>query len=228
MVPIEPPPSRFLLPDPWTAGADDVVALGGDLEPGTVLQAYRKGMFPMHIPDGSLAWWSPWRRGVLPLDGLVVSRSLRRSVRRYTVTIDAAFERVIDGCANPDRPHGWITPAIIQAYRNLHELGWVHSVECWDEHGALAGGLYGVAIGAMFCGESMFHTRRDASKVALVSLVELMRSRGGRLLDVQWVTPHLASLGAVEVSRHRYLEEVADALAASKSWLSDSAAGEPG
>lgn len=211
--PIEPPPSRWDLPDPRTAGTDDVVAVGGDLEPGTVLQAYRKGMFPMHLPDGRLAWWSPWRRGILPLQGMRVTRSLRKSARRFEVTVDSAFEQVIDGCADPSRPHGWITPEIRRAYSALHRLGWVHSVETWNQDGSLAGGLYGVALGGAFFGESMFHRVRDASKVALLGLVEGLAEHGGSLLDVQWATDHLVSLGAVEVSRDRYLELLEEALA---------------
>lgn len=209
--PVEPPPSRFVLPDPASAGPDDVVAVGGDLEPGTVLQAYRKGMFPMHLPDGLLAWWSPWNRGVLRLDGLRVSRSLRRSVRRYRVTGDRCFEQVVAACADPRRPHGWITDEIRHTYTELHRLGWAHSVETWagDE---LVGGLYGLAIGGLFAGESMFHHRTDASKVALVHLVDRMKTGGASLLDVQWSSPHLESLGSVEVSRAEYLTRLSDAI----------------
>ena len=148
-----------------------------------------------------MAWWSPDPRGVLPLDGSAASRSLRRSTRRYEVRVDTAFADVVDACADPGRPGGWITDDIRAAYVSLHELGWAHSVEAWDDDG-LAGGLYGVAIGGLFAGESMFHRRTDASKVALVGLVELLTADGDarRLLDVQWATTHLASLGAVEVA----------------------------
>jgi leucyl/phenylalanyl-tRNA--protein transferase len=166
---------------------------------------------------GPLGWWSPDPRGILPLDGLHVSRSLRRSVRRFEVRVDTAFEEVMRGCADPKRPHGWIDRKFIAAYTGLHELGWAHSVETWsiDASGrdALVGGLYGVAIGGLFAAESKFHRATDASKVAVVGLVELMRAGGGVLLDVQWTTPHLESLGAVEVPRARYLELVADAVA---------------
>jgi len=188
------------------ADADGVVGTGADLEPGTILAAYRNGMFPM--PYGSvLAWWSPDPRAILPLDGMRISRSLRRSQRRYEVRIDTAFEQVIDGCADLRRPSGWISPEIWAAYMRLHQLGWAHSVEAWSvEDHTLAGGLYGVAVGGLFAGESMFHRQRDASKVALIGLVEHMRSRAMTLLDVQWCTPHLASLGAVEIPRTRYLE----------------------
>lgn len=203
------------------AGPDDVVALGGDLQPGTLLQAYRKGLFPMHLSDGPLAWWSPWRRGIIPLEGLVVSRSLRKAVTRYTTTVDRAFEDVVAGCADPRRPHGWITSDIRDAYVRLHRLGWAHSVETWDSAGDLVGGLYGVAIGGLFAGESMFHRATDASKVALVSLVERMRGAGATLLDVQWATEHLATLGAVEVGRLDYLHLLADAVGVNPTGLWD-------
>jgi leucyl/phenylalanyl-tRNA--protein transferase len=137
---------------------------------------------------------------------LRISRSLRRSCRRFEIRVDTAFDRVIDACADRRRRGAWIDRNITRAYRHLHQLGWVHSVEAWDPTGRLAGGLYGVAIGGLFAGESMFHWQTDASKVALVGLVQILRDAGapGRLLDVQWATPHLASLGAVEVSRAEY------------------------
>jgi len=191
-----------------------VVGVGADLEPGTLLSAYRSGVFPMPVEAGGdelLVWWSPDPRGVLPLDGLRVSRSLRRSCRRFEVRVDTAFETVIDACADPDRSGRWITPAIREAYVELHRLGWAHSVEAWDVDG-LAGGLYGVAIGGLFAGESMFSRRTDASKVALVELVDRLRRGEASLLDVQWVTPHLASLGAVEVPRAEYLRRAAEAV----------------
>lgn len=204
-------PSRFVLPDPTTAEGD-VVAVGGDLDPGTLLQAYRNGMFPMYLPDGHLGWWSPVERAVLPLDGLRISRSLRQSCRRYGVSVDADFESVIEGCAEPSRPESWITPDFVEAYTELHKLGWAHSVEVWDSEGRLVGGLYGVAVGGLFAGESMFHRARDASKVALVHLVVLMNMEGGTLLDVQWQTPHLESLGAVVIGRTEYLSRLATAI----------------
>ena len=211
--PVEPPPTGWVFPDPRGAEGD-VVAVGADLEPGTVLAAYRRGMFPMPT-ESALAWWSPDPRGVLPLDGLRVSRSLRRSCSRFVVRVDTAFRTVVASCADPVRPHGWITPEVQAAYVRLHELGWAHSVEAWSRDGSeLLGGLYGVAIGGLFAGESMFHRERDASKVALVELVRMLREGGGTgaLLDVQWLTPHLASLGAVEVSRDEYLRLLPDAL----------------
>jgi leucyl/phenylalanyl-tRNA--protein transferase len=210
-VPVEPLPSAFELPWP-SKDDDDVVAVGGDLAPGTLLQAYRKGLFPMHLPDGRLGWWSPVERAIIPLDGLRVSRSLRQSCRRYKVSVDEEFAGVIERCADPSRPDTWITPEFVEAYTELHRLGWVHSVEVWDSEGELVGGLYGVAIGGLFAGESMFHSARDASKVALVHLVVIMNEGGGALLDVQWQTRHLESLGAVVIGREAYLERLADAV----------------
>ena len=194
-----------------------MVGIGADLEPGTLLAAYRTGLFPMPVRrGGEVAWWSPEPRGVIPLDGLRVTRSLARSCRRFDVRIDTAFGAVMRACADPRREAGWIDGRFVAAYTRLHELGWAHSVETWsrDEqgHDELVGGLYGIAIGGLFAGESMFHRRTDASKVALVALVERLRANGGALLDVQWVTPHLASLGAVEIARAAYLRQLRDAI----------------
>jgi len=204
------------MPDAWDAGDAEIAGVGADLEPGTLLAAYRAGLFPMRLPgDPRVAWWSPDPRGVLPLDALHVSRSLRRSCGRYSVTIDEAFVDVVLGCADPRRPGGWIDDGFVHAYRALHELGWAHSIEVWSdapEGRALVGGLYGVAIGGLFAAESKFHLARDASKVAVVTLVELLRAGGATLLDVQWTTPHLASLGVVDVSREEYGARLATAL----------------
>jgi leucyl/phenylalanyl-tRNA--protein transferase len=183
-----------------------------------LLLAYRSGIFPMPLQrDDVVAWWSPDPRGVIPLDGLLVTRSLRRSMHRYEVRIDTAFEEVIDACADPTRAGRWISAPVRDAYVRMHELGWAHSVESWSlDDGRLAGGLYGIAVGGLFAGESMFHRSADASKVALVALVERMRDDGvegfGRLLDVQWLTPHLESLGAIEIPRTHYLRRLDDAL----------------
>jgi len=187
----------------------------GDHDPlaaGNLLAAYQAGLFPM--PDGRrrIAWFSPDPRAIIPLDGLHVSRSLRRSARRFVVRRDTAFEDVMLGCADRRRPAGWITPSFVRAYTRLYELGWAHSIECYDGAGDLAGGLYGVRIHGFFAGESMFHRATDASKVALVALVEWLRATDGELLDVQWLTPHLASLGAVEIPRDEYLARLADAV----------------
>jgi leucyl/phenylalanyl-tRNA--protein transferase len=220
-VPTEPPPSRWRFPPVEEADEHGVVAVGGDLEPGTLLSAYRHGLFPMPAgTDGPMAWWSPDPRGVLPLADLRVSRSLRRSLRRYEVSFDTAFAEVVAKCADRRRDGGWITGEIEAAYGRLHELGWAHSVEAWDDQG-LAGGLYGVCIGGLFAGESMFHVRADASKVALVALVAwLRRDLGRRLLDVQWATEHLVSLGAVAIPRASYLRrlEVALSLPPPDAW----------
>jgi leucyl/phenylalanyl-tRNA--protein transferase len=215
-VPVEPPPSPWRFPDLDAADEHGLVGVGADLEPGTLLQAYRQGLFPMPLhAGGAMAWWSPDPRGILPHDGLVVSRSLRRSCARYEVRVDTAFAAVVEACADPDRAGGWIDGDVRAAYERLHQLGWAHSVEAWDEEG-LAGGLYGVAIGGLFAGESMFHRRTDASKVALVALVDLLGEDGqARLVDVQWPTEHLASLGVVAVPRPRYVERLREALAGS-------------
>lgn len=188
--------------------------MGADLDAGTLLAAYRTGLFPMRVaPNGPIAWWSPDPRGVLPLDGLIVHRSLRRAARRFVVTANRAFLDVMRGCADPVRPHGWIDESFVAAYTRLHELGWAHSIEVWEPNGdsgrgQLVGGLYGVACGGLFAGESMFHRARDASKVALLAAVERLRAGGGALFDVQWCTEHLASLGAIEIPRSDYLERL--------------------
>ena len=224
MSPGVPVPPREVPPSAWPFDAlvledgDERPFAGGDLDPGTLIAAYRAGFFPMGLGDEGrppLGWWSPDPRGILPLDGLHVSRSLRRSVRRFEITVDTAFEAVLEGCADPARDGRWITPEIAAAYGRLHRLGWAHSVEVWDGE-ELAGGLYGVAVAGLFAGESMFHRATDASKVALVALVEMVRADGDprRLVDVQWRTDHLASLGVVDVPRREYRRRLADALAA--------------
>ena len=203
----ELPPSRWEFPSPQQANADGLVGLGADLEPATLIEAYRRGLFPMPIADPDvLAWWSPDPRGIIPLDGLHVSRSLAAACRRFEIRTDTAFDQVVARCAGSERPGGWITEEMADAYTRLHALGWAHSFEAWSADGQLAGGLYGVAIGGFFAGESMFHEVSNASKVALVGAVELLRTGGGSLFDVQWSTPHLASLGAVDVSREKYLK----------------------
>lgn len=202
----------IVFPPVEQADESGVVALGGDLEPETLLTAYRSGLFPMPVTSWrgavQMAWWSPDPRGILWPDDLRVSRSLRQSCRRYEVRVNTAFVDVLAACAHPSRPHGWITQQVGEAYVRMHQLGHAHSVEAWNrETGELAGGLYGVAIGGLFAGESMFFRQRDASKVALVELVRLLRDDGrpGRIIDVQWLTAHLATLGAIEIPRARYL-----------------------
>jgi leucyl/phenylalanyl-tRNA--protein transferase len=227
--PVEPPPSRYAFDslDAFPPG-DEIVGLGGDLEPGTILAAYRGGIFPMPVSRrGPIGWWSPDPRGVLELDDLRVSRSLRAACRRFEIRVDTVYDDVMRACADPRRPSGWIRRDIVEAYARLHKLGWVHSVEAWsvdpDGEQRLAGGLYGVAVGGLFAGESMFHHERDASKAALVELVDMLRvarshdqarSRAAprRLLDVQWATDHLVSLGATEVSRPDYIVRLREAL----------------
>jgi leucyl/phenylalanyl-tRNA--protein transferase len=188
------------------------VAVGADLEPGTLVTAYGVGLFPMPVTLDSeehLGWFSPVERGVLPLTGMRVSRSLRRSARDYEIRIDTAFDEVVAACASPGRPDGWINEDFKQAYGRLHRLGWAHSVEAWRD-GRLAGGLYGVSLGGLFAGESMFHRERDASKVALLALVDVLGDQHAdrRVLDVQWQTPHLATLGVVRRPRAEYLESL--------------------
>jgi leucyl/phenylalanyl-tRNA--protein transferase len=206
-MPVEPPPCVWELPDPSRGGR-----AGADLEPGTLIAAYRAGLFPMRLgARAAIAWWSPDPRGVIPLDGFHASRSLRKARARFDVTFDTAFEAVVAGCADPSRPHGWIDESFAVAYTRLAELGWAHSVEVWQD-GVLSGGVYGVRIGGLFAGESMFHTRRDASKVALWALVENLRLDDGSLFDVQWTTPHLTSLGAIDISRSEYLGRLREAV----------------
>jgi leucyl/phenylalanyl-tRNA--protein transferase len=209
--------------DPASWPAQDAVLRSTSISAEVTLDAYRHGLFPMPIGEPGrkpwMWWWSPVRRGVLPLDGLRVSKSLRASSKRYTVTVDAAFGKVMTRCADPAREGGWIDERITAVYTELHLRGYAHSVEAWTPEGRLAGGLYGVALGGLFAGESMFHDARigrDASKVALVGLVERLRAAGDadrRILDVQWRTDHLASLGAQEISRTDYLRRLDAALA---------------
>lgn len=204
---------RFFL-DPERADAEGLVAIGGDLHLSRLLEAYRRGIFPWFDEESPILWWSPDPRAIFEMDGLHVSRRLARTVRsgRFTVTFDRAFGEVIRGCA--DRPNDgvWITADMIDAYTRLHELDHAHSVEVWHE-GQLAGGLYGVAIGGLFAGESMFTRVRDASKVALVHLMEHLRQRGYPLFDVQFLNAHTARLGAIEIPRREYLARLRRAIA---------------
>jgi leucyl/phenylalanyl-tRNA--protein transferase len=207
--------SPFGSPASWRH--DDLIAVSREFDADLTLAAYAAGVFPMPAPARLMGWYSPLRRGVLPLDGLRVTRSLRKMLSRYEIRVDTAFAEVLDGCANRRRPHGWIDRRIRRVYTELHERGIVHSVEAWSRDGRLAGGLYGVSLGGLFAGESMFHRPdigRDASKAALVALVDFLVAADptDRLLDVQWVTPHLASLGVVEIAREAYLERLARAL----------------
>ena len=204
------------MPDPSESEpGEDLVAVGADLEPGTLLAAYRAGLFPMPVDPNrrrsKMAWFSPDPRGIIPLDGLHVSRSLRKSMRRFDVRMDTRFTDVMWACGDPNRPGRWITQAIVETYTELFRLGWGHSVEVFldDE---LVGGLYGLRIDRFFAGEAMFHTATDASKTALVSLVDWLNDTGAELLDVQWATDHLATLGAVAIPRPEYLARLHHAL----------------
>lgn len=191
-----------------------------EFSPELAVIAYRSGVFPMpqHGFRGRelMGWYSPLERGILPLHGLRVTRSLRKMIKRYRITVDTDFDQVLRRCADRSRPGGWIDHRIAAVYTELHHAGIVHSVEARTDDGRLAGGLYGVSINGLFAGESMFHDPvigRDASKAALVGLVDILRADGQpRLLDVQWRTPHLASLGVIEVDRDDYLRRLAAAL----------------
>jgi leucyl/phenylalanyl-tRNA--protein transferase len=217
-VPVVPPPSRFVFDATGADPGEDLVGIGADLAPGTVLEAYAKGLFPMGLgADGAppIGWWSPDPRGILRPADFHVSRSLRRSLRRFQVCVDTDFAGVVAGCADPSRSGRWITPEIVAAYSELHRLGWAHSVEVLVD-GRLVGGLYGIAIGGLFAGESMFHRENDASKAAVAGLVDVVGADGDprRLVDVQWRTPHLATLGVTAVTRAEYLRMLAGALPA--------------
>lgn len=189
----------------------EIVALGADLQPGTLLAAYRSGLFPMPYDRRRIAWFSPDPRGVLPLDGLRVTRSLRRSISRYDVRMDTCFRDVMELCAEPVRKGGWINRDFVNAYTRLHQLGWAHSVEIFLDDD-LVGGLYGVRVNGLFAGESMFYRAPDASKVGLVHLVDWLQATGAILLDVQWTTPHLVSLGAAAIPRSEYLQRLSQAI----------------
>ncbi len=200
------------MPDPRSADAHGFVGIGADLAPATLLDAYSHGLFPMPSNWRRIGWWSPDPRGVLELDALRVSKSLRVSANQYEVRVDTAFRQTVTACAELPRDGGWINTAFIDAYTLLHDLGWAHSIETYSDDGQLVGGLYGVRINRFFAGESMFSTKRDASKVALVALVDILRRAGVELLDVQWLTPHLASMGATEMCRDDYLTRLVAAV----------------
>lgn len=215
------PDSDWDFPDPLQADPHtDVIALGADLHPATVLQGYAQGLFPMYLSNektsneertgqSQLAWWSPNPRGILPLEAFRLHRSLRKSRGRFVVTCDTRFTDVMYSCQRPTEDGQWITSDFIETYSQLHQLGYAHSVEVWNKSGELVGGLYGIELGGLFAGESMFSRERDASKVALLYLVEKLRACGGnRILDVQWRTEHLASLGVIEIPRTDYVHRL--------------------
>ncbi len=210
------PPAKFL-PPPESATEEGLVGVGGSLSAPWLLDAYTHGIFPWPVgeQDEPMLWWSLDPRAIFELDTFHVPRRLQRTCRdsRFTLTCDKDFASVIRGCATgPSRQGGtWITPAMIDAYTQMHHLGHAHSIEAWHK-GRLVGGIYGIAIAGLFAAESMFYHRRDASKVALVGLVNHLRARGYRLFDIQQLTPHAARFGAVEIPRHEYLARLADAL----------------
>ncbi|MBI4346753.1 MAG: leucyl/phenylalanyl-tRNA--protein transferase [Elusimicrobia bacterium] len=200
-------PTRF--PDPRGAGPDGLVALGGDLEPETLLEAYRRGIFPWPQPGLPLPWFCPDPRAVLEFDRLHVPRSLVAARRRarFTFTLDRAFPSVIAACRRVPRPGQrgeWLTAAMERAYVGLHRVGAAHSVEAWDGE-RLVGGLYGVAVEGCFSGESMFHLEPNASKLALLFLIEHLRAKGAGWMDIQMLTPHMERLGARALPRHEFL-----------------------
>jgi len=200
--------------DPRLADAEGLVAIGGDFSRERLLTAYRRGIFPWTVAP--ITWWSPDPRGIIELDQLHVSESLAKTIRRkkFDVTIDRSFQKVMEGCAAPapGRRETWISPEFIEAYTALHQCGHAHSVECWC-NGELAGGIYGVSVGGLFAGESMFHRVSDASKVALVHLVAHLKERGFVLFDIQTITPTTKRLGAIEIARDDYLRRLAAAVA---------------
>jgi leucyl/phenylalanyl-tRNA--protein transferase len=208
----------FLVAD--FADETGLVAIGGDLRPQRLLEAYRAGIFPWYDEHEPICWWSPDPRAILELDGLHVSRRLRRTLRsgRFALTVNRNFGGVIRGCATGRAEGTWITPDMIQAYETLHELGYAHSIEVWQEQ-ELVGGIYGVALGGFFAGESMFSCRADASKVALVHLMERLRQRGYQLFDIQLLTEHTARLGAREIPRREYLARLRQALSVSAAFV---------
>lgn len=200
-------------PDPTEARTDGLLAVGGDLSVPRLLLAYRMGIFPWSCAP--ITWWSPDPRSIMPLGGIHISRSLARRLRRHpwTITLNCAFREVIQGCAEPTpgREETWIEPPFIEAYSHLHEAGYAHSIEVWEDD-RLVGGVYGVAIGGFFAGESMFHRRSDASKVALVMLLGHLRERGFVLFDTQIASPLTRALGAIDIPRRTYLERLGQAV----------------
>jgi leucyl/phenylalanyl-tRNA--protein transferase len=213
--PIEPEDTGIRFPDLRRAPASGLVAVGVDFRPGTVLRAYRNGIFPWPQSEDQVGWFSPHPRTIFPLEKpLHWSRSLRRTLRThpFRISVNTAFEEVMNACGTA-RPGGtWIIPELIAGYVKLHELGWAHSLEVWENE-LLVGGIYGVSVGAAFAGESMFHRRTDASKIAFATLAERLKESGYLLFDAQVKNPHLTSLGCVEIKRTDYLERLAKAVA---------------
>lgn len=204
---------RLVFPSPLKASAEGLVAIGGDLSVPRLLLAYRSGIFPWTVKP--ITWWSPNPRAIFELDGFHVSHSLGKIIRRgiFEITIDRAFRQVMEGCATPGpgRRGTWITREFLDAYIELHEQGHAHSLECW-QNGQLVGGIYGVAIGGFFAGESMFHRASNASKVALYHLIEHLSQREFDLFDIQMLTPITSRLGAIQIPRTEYLKRLALAI----------------
>jgi leucyl/phenylalanyl-tRNA---protein transferase len=207
-------------PDPRSATEEGIVAYGGDLTPSRLMLAYRSGIFPWYGKNDPILWWSPDPRLILELDEFKLSRSLRKKIPKFDVRFDTAFSTVIRECSSAPRPRqngSWIVPEMIDAYEELHALGYAHSVEAYLE-GALVGGVYGVCVGGVFCGESMFAKVSDASKVAFAVLIGRLRDMGFDFIDCQVPTPHLKSLGAKEVSRAVFLERLREGIEKNKEY----------
>ena len=209
---------RLWLP-PAAAGPDGLVGVGGDLRPQTLIRAYSEGVFPWFNDGDPILWWSPTPRGIFEFDQVHVSRSLLKTLKsgRFRITINQDFAAVIQACANAREEGTWITMRMIEAYTTLHKLGYAHSLETWvrdetDTDWLMAGGIYGVAIGGLFAGESMFFNVTDGSKVALVALAHHLQKRGYTLFDTQMVTDHTTRMGAIEITRAEYLERLEDAV----------------
>jgi len=206
-------PAPICFPNPRWANEDGLVAVGGDLSVENLLAAYQRGIFPWTVKP--VSWWSPDPRGIFELEGFHVSKSLAKVLRQkvFSITVNQAFREVMAGCAEPGpgRQETWVSAEFIKAYTQLHKLGHAHSVECWRE-GRLVGGIYGMALGGLFAGESMFHRESNASKAALAFLAGRLRERNYSLFDIQMVTPVTRQLGAINISRDEYLSRLAGAL----------------
>lgn len=213
-------PHHLAFPDPRCASEEGIVAYGGDLSPSRLMFAYRMGIFPWYGPGDPILWWSPNPRLILELDEFRLRRSLRKKLKDFEIRFDTAFSQVIRECASVPRrgqKGSWIVPEMIEAYETLHALGHAHSVEAYRE-GLLVGGLYGVCVGGVFCGESMFAHVSDASKAAFAALVDKLKEWGFAFIDCQVPTEHLKSLGAKEIARERYLERLETAIRESAVW----------
>lgn len=218
------PPCPWQFPEPQRADDYGCIGEGADFSPSTIVMAYGQGIFPWPHQSSELLWFSPNPRAVIPMEGLHVSRRLARRLRSgvFRYSVDAAFEQVMDACGEARSDGTWITPSLIEGYSEMHRLGWAHSVEVWSEDGALVGGLYGVAVGGLFGAESMFHRETDASKAAMVALMQHARDIGVRLIDVQVLTDHTERMGAIEISRDEYLRRLGEATQHEAHWYTES------